>query len=205
MLTLISNRHLCGERDFIDVIEVAIQSGVSRVIFREKDATAIERMAWTKRLLKSNSNNKCSFIVHSDINIAALERVNGIHITMDALSTFSSGAELKELCHKENDPCFEIGVSVHSLEEAKQAEAFGASYILAGHIFKTDCKKGLEGRGLDYIKAIVQAADIPVIGLGGINPDNMKSVLDIGASEVAVMSGIMSADDIELAVGSFIK
>ncbi|GAA0731891.1 hypothetical protein GCM10008906_00860 [Clostridium oceanicum] len=88
-----------------------------------------------------------------------------------------------------------IGVSVHSLEEAVLAEKNGASYLLASHIYKTDCKKGLKPRGLDFIKSIRENTFIPLIGLGGINDENLEDVILKGADGIAVMSYIMADEN----------
>ena len=62
-----------------------------------------------------------------------------------------------------------IGTSVHSVEDAIKAEQLGATYMTAGHIFATDCKKGLPPRGLDFLKNVCDAVEIPVYAIGGIN------------------------------------
>lgn len=64
-----------------------------------------------------------------------------------------------------------IGTSVHSVEDAMEAEQLGATYVTAGHIFTTDCKKGLPPRGLDFLKNVCDAVTIPVYGIGGIKFD----------------------------------
>ena len=84
-----------------------------------------------------------------------------------------------------------IGASTHSLEDAKIAEKLGATYITASHIFATDCKKGLEPRGLDFLKNICDNVNIPVFALGGINEDNSKYCYENGAKGVCMMSQAM--------------
>lgn len=84
-----------------------------------------------------------------------------------------------------------IGVSVHSVEEAIFAEKMGADYVTAGHIFLTDCKKGLAARGLPFLKNVCESVGIPVYAIGGITPDHVDDVLGAGAAGFCVMSGIM--------------
>ena len=74
-----------------------------------------------------------------------------------------------------------IGISIHSVEEAKEAEQLGASYLTAGHIYATDCKRGLPPRGLGFLKEVCREVSIPVYGIGGIKFDeeqwnDMKNV-----------------------------
>lgn len=87
-------------------------------------------------------------------------------------------------------PHLHIGRSVHSLEEAVQAEKEDADYVLFGHVFETDCKKGLEGRGVSLLSDIKQRISVPVIAIGGMTPDRLRDVKRAGAEGIAVMSGI---------------
>ena len=77
--------------------------------------------------------------------------------------------------------------------EALEAEALGASYLIAGHIYATDCKKGLPARGTGFLRAVCEAADIPVYGIGGMHLDEaqIKEVLGCGAAGGCIMSGMM--------------
>lgn len=78
-------------------------------------------------------------------------------------------------------------VSVHSIEEALLAEKFGADRLMTGHIFATKCKD-TEPRGLGYLSQIIKAVRIPVVAIGGITADNYKSVIEVGACDIAVMN-----------------
>ena len=60
-------------------------------------------------------------------------------------------------------------MSIHSLDEAKEVENLGASYVVAGHIFETDCKKGLEPRGLKFVEDLSFKLTIPIFAIGGID------------------------------------
>ena len=85
-----------------------------------------------------------------------------------------------------------MGTSVHSPEEAALAEKLGASYVTAGHIFATDCKKGVPPRGLDFLENVCKSVKIPVYAIGGITRSNMHLALEKGAAGVCVMSGLMN-------------
>lgn len=90
-----------------------------------------------------------------------------------------------------------VGVSVHSADEAILAEKMGATYVTAGHIFVTDCKKSLEPRGTDFLKKVVSSVNIPVYGIGGISPDNIGKIQSTGAKGGCIMSGFMKCDDVK--------
>ena len=85
-----------------------------------------------------------------------------------------------------------IGVSTHSVEDAILAEQQGAGYITAGHVFATDCKKGLPPRGLAFLHEVCQAVSIPVYAIGGITEENMSPCMEQGAAGGCMMSGYMT-------------
>lgn len=84
-----------------------------------------------------------------------------------------------------------VGTSVHSLKQANLAMHLQADYMTAGHIFETDCKKGLPGRGLSFLSKVVCKSEVPVYGIGGISADNAGQIMETGAAGVCIMSGFM--------------
>lgn len=85
----------------------------------------------------------------------------------------------------------QIGVSVHSPKEAREAERLGASYVTAGHIFATDCKKGVPPRSMDFLKQVCDSVRIPVYAIGGINGENVALIRNTKASGACMMSEYM--------------
>jgi thiamine-phosphate pyrophosphorylase len=77
------------------------------------------------------------------------------------------------------------------VEEAIDAEELGANYLIAGHIFETECKQGLRSRGIEFVEKICKNVKIPVIAIGGIRPDNIEEVLNTRVSGIAIMSYAM--------------
>ena len=86
-----------------------------------------------------------------------------------------------------------LGSSVHSLEEAEEAFSLGAEYLTAGHIYATDCKKGLPPRGTAFLEEICRAVPVPVYAIGGIRleQEQIEKTLAAGARGVCIMSGAM--------------
>ena len=108
------------------------------------------------------------------------------------------GAEVRHMplpLLSEERPSGRFGVSVHSVSDAEQAFGMGAEYIVAGHIFETDCKKGLKGRGTGFLHEVCSAVPIPVYAIGGITPENIGEVTEAGAAGVCVMSGLLKSED----------
>ena len=78
-------------------------------------------------------------------------------------------AALERLSQEDKARFEYLGASCHSLEDAKTAQALGAHYIILGNIFETDCKKGLPGRGLEFLREVCRETELPVYAVGGIN------------------------------------
>ena len=83
----------------------------------------------------------------------------------------SATSDFAKIADEEKKKFTKIGISIHSVEEAKEAEQLGASYLTAGHIYATDCKRGLPPRGLGFLKEVCREVSIPVYGIGGIKFD----------------------------------
>ena len=88
-----------------------------------------------------------------------------------------------------------LGASCHSVEDAVLARSLGCTYITAGHVFDTDCKRGLPGRGLDFLEQVCQAVSLPVYAIGGIDAGNLAAVRDAGAAGACFRSGPMLCAD----------
>ena len=81
------------------------------------------------------------------------------------------------------------------MEEAEEAASLDALYVIAGHIYDTDCKKGLPGRGLKFLEDVTRQSAIPVYALGGIDASKLTEVRRAGADGACVMSGAMTCAD----------
>ena len=175
-LIAVTNRRLC-EADLIGRIRGIREQGIE-VILREKDMSGAEYSA----LLKKAGD----VIAHSFADAAEKNGIKRLHLPLFMLRDDPSLAKR-----------FRVGASVHSPEEAAEAERLSARYVIAGNVFETDCKKGLAGKGLQYIKEVKAAVSIPVYAIGGISADNIASVRDAGADGACIMSGFMRCGSAE--------
>lgn len=175
----VTNRRLCKE-DFSGRIRRICEAGVDAVILREKDLIQCEYEILADRISEICANTGVQIIRHTYPADG-----EAIHLSLPLL---------RELKHTERYTI--IGSSVHSLAEAIEAQELGASYITAGHIFETDCKAGLPGRGLDFLHEVCDAVRIPVYAIGGITPENAGGIIKAGASGICVMSSLMTCDDV---------
>lgn len=156
------------------------------IVVREKDLMIEDYEVFFERSVSICNEYEVPCIAHSFHDIAMEFNKKSIHVPLHVLSDFSTVI-------KSNFDV--IGASCHSVEDALEAQKLGATYITAGHVFETDCKKGLPPRGLDFLREVCSAVNIPVYAIGGISPENFRTVLDAGAEGACVMSGIMTCDD----------
>ena len=131
------------------------------VLIREKDLTREDYAHLAARVYDICRSHHVPCIYHSFIDEACSAGAEMIHLPLHLLRKYAGRPILTEFG--------KIGTSVHSREEAEEAAALGASYMTAGHIFATDCKKGLPPRGLPFLRSVCEAAEIPVYAIGGIH------------------------------------
>lgn len=172
--------------DFLEQVARLADSPIQGIILREKDLPeeAYEGLAGEVLALCRSKGMPC--ILHTYVGAAVRLGCREIHLPLPLLRKLS----------KEMHSCFDtIGVSVHSSEEAVEAAHLGATYLTAGHIFDTDCKAGLPGRGLDFLGEVCRKVSIPVYAIGGITPRNLPEVVEAGAQGGCMMSALMRCEE----------
>ena len=183
----VTNRRLCRE-DFLKRIERIAACRPGAVILREKDMSEEEYKELAVKVTNICRRYDVRCILHSFTEVAAQLSSDAVHLPLPLLRTLTKA---------EKDRFSVIGASCHSLGEAQEAQLLGCTYITAGHVFETDCKKGLPGRGLTFLRTVCEAVRIPVYGIGGISPDNILQVRESGAAGACLMSSLMTAADVQ--------
>lgn len=181
MLICVTNRKLCKD-DFLNRINKIAKEKPYGIMLREKDLSLEEYEDLARRVKKICDDNKVSLIINEKIEVALKMNLSNIHLSMADLRRY------KDKIHEFTN----IGASVHSLIEAKEAQELGATYIIAGHIFPTDCKKGVPPRGISFLKEVCNIVSIPVFAIGGITEEKVTDVINAGAKGVCVMSALMT-------------
>ena len=181
----VTNRSLCRE-DFLTRLERIAAAGPAGVILREKDLSPEAYRALAERVLAVCRAHGVPCILHSFPTVAREFGAEGLHLPLPLL---------RALSQEERHSFRVLGASCHSAAEAREAEALGCTYITAGHVFATDCKKGLAPRGLPFLREVCRAVTIPVWAIGGIAPENLSPVLATGARGGCVMSSLMVCPD----------
>lgn len=186
-LICITNRRLCNN-NFLDQIEMIASAHPKAIVLREKDLAEKEYEQLARQVMQICQKHGTQCILHSFSNAAIALGATAVHMPLPLLQKMT----LQEKSHFQI-----IGASCHSLEEAKEAQDLGCTYITAGHIFLTDCKKGLPGRGLPFLEEICKTVRIPVYAIGGISSQNIESVRKTGAAGACIMSGFMRCKTVE--------
>ena len=181
----VTNRKLCGG-DFLTQIDRIAAARPKAIILREKDLSPEEYRELAEKVMSICERRGTMCILHSFTEIALELGAENIHLPLRKLSGAPDSIRGKFKL---------IGCSCHSAEEAVNARDMGASYITAGHVFATDCKKGLPPRGLDFLREVCSSVSIPVYAIGGISPENMDIVRAAGAAGGCIMSGLMRCSD----------
>ena len=189
----VTNRTLCRE-DFLTRIERLAKAHPAAILLREKDLTETEYIELADKILCICKRYGTLCVLHNYANAAHLLHHSALPLPLPVL---------RSLSESERHSYQILGASCHSVEDAKEAEALGCTYITAGHVFDTDCKKGLPGRGLEFLRDVCSAVSIPVYGIGGICPENLASVKSAGATGACVMSSAMACKDVDSYLASF--
>ncbi len=189
----VTNRILCKE-DFLQRIEKIAANKPKGIILREKDLSEKEYKELAEKVLQLCNEHHVPCILHSFVDVAMELGAENIHLPLHILRMMDEGK--KEIFKQ-------IGSSCHSAAEAREAENLGCSYITAGHVFMTDCKKGLAPRGLVFLRNICESVSIPVYAIGGISSENMDAVRKMGAAGACVMSGLMRCENVKETMKGF--
>lgn len=191
-LFCITNRHLFehietagGQPSFLARLEQIAAAHPAAIVLREKDMEEGAYEVLARDVQRICRRHQVPFIAHTYAGVAAQLGADALHLPLPLLRRLrESGAAL---------PAY-LGTSCHSLEDVREAERLGCSYLIAGHIYATTCKPGLPPRGLAFLREVTAAAELPVYAIGGITPARLKEVREAGAAGGCAMSSLMRGD-----------
>jgi len=170
----IADRHLTG-------VAKALEDGVDWVQIRDKEISARDLLAVARRALSLPNPRAARILVNTRMDVALAAGAAGLHLPAGSIAPSRWRAIAP--------PEFLIGVSCHTLEEVRAAEAEGADYVLFGPVFAPLSKTSdLAPRGLTVLSQAARAVKIPVLALGGITPANAVECVAAGAAGIAGIS-----------------
>lgn len=189
-LYLLVSEELCL-RGSGPVIRGALTAGVRIIQIREKQMPDRKLIEHARRVRDWTREHEALLIINDRPDLAVLVEADGVHVGQEELSV----ADARKIV---GPRCF-VGVSTHSLEQARQAVRDGADSIGVGPVFPSKTKSFDSFVGLELVRDVSRSLDIPAYAIGGIGPANIDSVIEAGARGIAVSSAICSAQDPERA------
>jgi thiamine-phosphate diphosphorylase len=175
----------------------ALEAGVRFFQYRDKAGTRKSIFETSLLLSRISRNAQARFIVNDHADISVAVDADGVHLGQDDLPIEYA----RKLIGKDKF----IGISTHSLEQARTAEREGADYLGFGPLFTTATKDAGQAQGIHTLSIIKQAVTVPVIAIGGITHDTVREVMLNGADGVAVISAILAAPDIRQAAEQMVR
>ena len=180
----VTNRQLCRE-PFVERIAKIAGAGADGIVLREKDLEEGAYEALSRQALESCGEK---LILHSFPETAERLKISRLHLPLPVL---------RSLPLEQRAQFTTLGASCHSLRDVQEAEELGCTYVTLGHIFATDCKKGLPPRGLPFLEEVAKNTRLPVYAIGGISSENIRLTREAGAAGACIMSGLMTCEDPE--------
>src|SRR6266481_4731190 len=174
--------------DAAPVVEQMIEGGVDLIQLRGKGRAIEELSDLATELHRVTAKSSIPLIVNDHAEIAGRVAVEGVHVGQDDDSV--------EAARHQAARDILVGKSTHSLEQARAAQREGADYIGLGPIFATPTKPDYTPIGLENIRRMHAEVRLPIFCIGGINIDNLQSVIDAGAKRVVMVSALLNAHSI---------
>jgi len=181
-----------------DVVRLALEGGVKAIQLREKDLPVRDLLQLARELRILTRDFGARLFINDRVDVALAVEADGVHLGQQSMPP--------EAAKKVAGGRLMIGVSVHTIEEAKVAETGGADFITFGPVFSTPSKAEFGSPvGLDGLKTVKKFVRIPILGLGGVKSGNIKQVLNYGADGISMISAIFSAKDIRKAAETVLR
>ncbi len=185
-LCLVTDRQICDGTSLIDRVAEAVAGGVDLVQVREKDLPGGALTDLTLAL-RAAIGDSALLVVNERADVAAAAEADGVQLGEEAIPVAAARSIL--------GPHKLIGRSVHSVDGGIQAAASGADFLVVGTIFASRSHPGESPAGPGLLRRLAQECSAPLIGIGGIDANNVAQVLQAGARGVAVISSILASDD----------
>ncbi|MCR5716074.1 MAG: thiamine phosphate synthase [Lachnospiraceae bacterium] len=189
LLYAVTDRSFCKKESLYEQVEKAIRGGVTCVQLREKNLPQEDFLEEAKRIGALCRRFGVPLIINDNVEVAIRAGADGVHVGQDDMSAEEVRARVGE--------DMIIGVSAHSVEEAKKAHRNGADYLGVGAMFATSTKSDTHVLPKETLREICRAVPIPVVAIGGIGASNLMELTGCGADGVALVSAIFGAEDIE--------
>lgn len=185
-LHLITDRKRCSG-DLLAAVRQAVARGVDWVQVREKTSPALDVYELCRSMQEACREPGAGLIVNDRIDVARAVAAGGVHLAKKSLPPAVARPLLA--------PAQLLGCSVHSLDEAVRLAGAGVDYLTFGNVFATGSHPSFPAKGVEALRAIVRAVNVPVLAVGGITAGNVAEILATGCAGVAVIGAILADGD----------
>ena len=189
LLYAVTDRHWLGDKSLYEAVRESLDGGVTFLQLREKNLDDDAFREEALQIQKLCGEYDVPFIINDNVGVAASIDADGVHVGQSDMEAGDVRAKL--------GPYKILGVSAHTVEQAVLAEKRGADYLGVGAVFQTGSKADVDNITFETLKAICEAVSIPVIAIGGITRDNVKTLAGSGICGVAVISAIYAQKNIK--------
>lgn len=187
----------CAGRDVAGVVMGAVRGGVTMVQYRNKSGNMPEIHAQSALIAELLKDTDVSFLINDHIEVAFAAEADGVHL--------GQGDATPEKAREKLGPTAIIGQTAFTAAHMAAIDPQIVDYVGTGPFYPTQTDKGKPVLGAEEFAALVKLSPVPVVGIGGITPDNAAAVIDAGAHGVAMMRAISEADSPEAAAKEFKK
>ena len=181
-LYAITDSRLAKEQSFYEQIEDALKGGVTLLQLREKNMCEEDLLKEALEVQKICKKYRVPLIINDDVELAKKINADGVHVGQSDLDAGTARTIL--------GPDKIIGVTAKTVEQARAAQRAGADYLGSGAIFGTGTKPDAKPMTMELLREIVNAVDIPVVAIGGIDSSNAYKLAKTGIAGIAVVNGI---------------
>lgn len=179
-LYVITDRKRCAPKPLLEVVSEILDAGVKAIQLREKDLDEKSLFGLAEPISELCKRYQAHLFINTNLQVAIDVDAAGVHLPDNDTPV----NEVREQANKD----ILIGCSIHNIETAKKREAEGVDFITYSPIYPTYNRSGV---GIEKLELLANEVDVPMFALGGITPDRVNECLAVGASGIAVMSGII--------------
>jgi len=196
-LYLVTDRRQLDGKGLLQATEEALKGGIRSIQLREKDLGTRDLLRLAYEMRELTLKYDARLFINDRVDIAIAVDADGVHLGQRSIPPYAVRRLASRLI---------VGVSTHNISEARKAETDGADFITLGPIFQTPSKaKFGKPLGLETLEKVAKSLSIPVFGIGGVGLDNIKTVLDAGASGGSMITAIYGAKDIKASTLKILK
>lgn len=188
LLYAITDRHWLNGKTLYSQVELALKGGATMIQIREKDLDENAFLKEAEQIQSLCAKYCVPFIVNDNVEIAVKIGADGVHVGQSDMAA----KDVRALIGKDKI----LGVSAQTVEQALEAQKCGADYLGTGAVFPTGSKDDAQVLGVQTLKEICSAVNIPVVAIGGISKDNILELKKSGIAGVSVISAIFAQNDI---------